>query len=368
MNIVKNVLLCTVLLLSTLHSCLSYGMEPTMAPTTVPTEQVDIFEAIEMGNISRACELIAAGVNVNRQDEKKQTPLHCAAQLGLIKIVEMLINAGAQTTAQNIDGNTPLHLAAGNFGADDYRNQVAVIGVLIDHGADVNALNIDGDSPLHLAAEVGNAPAVKALIMNDADVNLQNKIGNYPLNSALLDWYDDHSAVAKILIAAGARLDAQNIKGQTPLIFIKDREKGARLAGQQSWARAHAMVNLLTEYEQRITIAPQKAKEKAKEALYTLALAMHHERLGQNSPVATLSQYVLQELAPHIIQLTTETELYKARQPRAQVIAHTLAMGQHGHLGANSPLAMLPQELLRHIIHLAIQPEGESCQSEQKQS
>ena len=53
--------------------------------------------------------LIAAGANVNQQDNNGRTPLHWAAYNGHQAIVQALIDAGANVNQQNYDGRTPLH-------------------------------------------------------------------------------------------------------------------------------------------------------------------------------------------------------------------------------------------------------------------
>ena len=302
MNIVKDVSLCAVILSSIVCSSLNYGMEPAMAQT----EQVDIFQAIRMGDLSRVYELIATGVDVNQQDGCLGAPLHYASFYEHTAIIEALIKAGADINKRNGANQAPLHIAVlnGNY-----------------------------------AIQNGNIDAAETLIRAGADVNLQENSGLTPLHYAV----HGNITLIQLLVLAGANIELCDNKGSTPLMEAMMFNK-------------IATVDLLIDYQHRIAVA---RKERAKEKLLTLAMAIH-ERLGENSPAAQLDQYVLQLLFPYIVQLTTAAEFQEALQPRAQVIAHTLAMANHERLGAHSPLAMLPQELLRNISQLAVRAEDES--------
>lgn len=55
--------------------------------------------------------LINAGADLEVRDREGWTPLHWAAEQGLIVIVELLLAAGASKEAQTYDGWTPWYLA-----------------------------------------------------------------------------------------------------------------------------------------------------------------------------------------------------------------------------------------------------------------
>ncbi|OAA74764.1 Ankyrin repeat-containing domain protein [Akanthomyces lecanii RCEF 1005] len=67
-----------------------------------------------LGRVTRmkndwAVELLAAqpGINVNIQDEKGLTPLHCAVMSGAQQSIRLLVAAGADPDRANNDGLTP---------------------------------------------------------------------------------------------------------------------------------------------------------------------------------------------------------------------------------------------------------------------
>jgi ankyrin repeat protein len=48
---------------------------------------------------------------VNARDQNKNTPLHIAAEMGMVDVARLLISKGACITAKNTDAMTPLHYA-----------------------------------------------------------------------------------------------------------------------------------------------------------------------------------------------------------------------------------------------------------------
>ena len=110
----------------------------------------DIHQAAEAGNIKAVKQLVAAGVDVNAQDEDRWTPLYTAAREGHKEVVELLIAKGADVNLKNGLGQTPLHTAARFFHKD-------IVELLITKGADVNAKEYGDETPFDYA-KMYNAP------------------------------------------------------------------------------------------------------------------------------------------------------------------------------------------------------------------
>jgi cytohesin len=82
-----------------------------------------------------------------------------------------------------------------------------------------------GNTPLHLAARDGREEAVAALIEAKADVNAVNDRGVSVLHRAIA-----HPKVAEMLISKGAKVDAADVRGHTPLHYCA-RDKDAKIVG-----------------------------------------------------------------------------------------------------------------------------------------
>ena len=82
----------------------------------------------------------------------------------------------------------------------------------------INLQNNKGETPLFLACKhasvwSGHEEAIKILISNGADLNIQDENGNTPLHIAL--YQDESMSICELLINSGARLDIENSEGET---------------------------------------------------------------------------------------------------------------------------------------------------------
>ncbi|MBS3764144.1 MAG: ankyrin repeat domain-containing protein [Planctomycetes bacterium] len=196
--------------------------------------------------------LIKNGSNVGNVDELGNVPLHLAARTNDLKTVKLLIEMGARVNARNKRGETPIFDAVRNA-------QRAVFWLLAKSGAEIKIKDKNGRSLLHIAAERGHADFLPLLIKSDLDVNGRDKDGNTPLHLAarngrkeavafLLEKmkninltnkhdrtplhlaaegekkrlsfeppFERHCGVVALLLAGGARIDAKDNDGRTPL-------------------------------------------------------------------------------------------------------------------------------------------------------
>jgi uncharacterized protein len=168
---------------------------------------------------SKACVdlLVAHGVNVNAATQSGATPLHVAAHLRHLEVVEALLQNGAQVNAMEKAANeTPLHWAVVDFphtgpGSEAYRAHatsgngamVDIVEVLLAHGAYPNARDKSGEVPLWNLCDNGST-------------------------------YAEQVAVAELLLAYGADINAGNNGGQTPLLTADVRSPQFAV-----WLRAH---------------------------------------------------------------------------------------------------------------------------------
>ena len=148
------------------------------------------------------CVLIAAPVAAqNIPDvEAESTPLHWAAEEGLLTIATGLVGNGALVSAPDQFGRTPLHRAV---------RHARMVEYLLAQGADPNAQDLFGSSPLHMALQYPDS--VRLLLAAGANVDLEDFVGRTPLErSVLLGNSARNQAVILQLIAAGAGAPQSN--------------------------------------------------------------------------------------------------------------------------------------------------------------
>ena len=81
----------------------------------------NIHEAAVTADLAKIKRIVASGVSVNQQDEKKLTALHIAAYHGQkdhIRLARWLLDNGADVSLKDYKGNTPADLAQ-NRGNED---------------------------------------------------------------------------------------------------------------------------------------------------------------------------------------------------------------------------------------------------------
>lgn len=168
--------------------------------------------AVERNLESVTAMLLAHGAEVNAITRnaigKDRSPLHIAAELGHIKLVNLLLDHNADVHVRTAYGETPLH------GVRLFVKDHQVVEALLDHGADINAVTSFGSTPLHAATLQGSEDITRLLIRHGANLNQANKRGLTPLHHAAEQGYTE---VIQALIEAGAALDTQTLTGDTAL-------------------------------------------------------------------------------------------------------------------------------------------------------
>ncbi|MCY4173388.1 MAG: ankyrin repeat domain-containing protein [Cyanobacteria bacterium MAG CAR3_bin_5] len=175
--------------------------------------------AIMSVNIAEA--LINAGANIGVSAHpitslalgSYGTPLHKAASVNHVEMVELLLQHGADINAEDRSENSPLHLAI-------YAGHGDLARLLIEAGADVQARNHAGNTPVQMAAFAGLPEVIKLLVDAGSPVNLQDQVGDTPLHDAVLQG---QAEAARVLLEAGADVNAANNAGHTPLELARQQ-------------------------------------------------------------------------------------------------------------------------------------------------
>jgi uncharacterized protein len=202
--------------------------------------------AVRWNAVTSVSFLISAGIDVDVHALNGNTPLHDSVTLNLPEIQALLISKGANLESKNIDGNTPLMEAV--RGA--YLNS---IDKLIASNADTSTRNIRGDTPLHIAVaseriDIINrllktgvsiharntknrtpfqmsltiSPKIVSALLENNRINISDDFGNSVLHVALHERADDN--VIRTIISQGARVNAVDYNGKTPLRLALDYE------------------------------------------------------------------------------------------------------------------------------------------------
>ncbi|MBN1766117.1 MAG: ankyrin repeat domain-containing protein [Sedimentisphaerales bacterium] len=183
--------------------------------------------------------LIAHGADVNHQTISQDTPLHEAADIGTVKMMELLLEAGARLDTRNISGNTPIH----TIGYDSqekydlvfkYKKDISVIEAvyyaqydiledLIRNGGDVEQQSANHNATgLIVAARQNNARMITKLLELHADINARDDLGNTGLHYAAERGNDD---AVWALLKSGADIHIRNNDGLTAMDLAAAQDK-----------------------------------------------------------------------------------------------------------------------------------------------
>jgi ankyrin repeat protein len=169
-------------------------------PIFHPIGWTPLLKACDMGNDGEVEFLLSVGANPNVKDSSQRTPLRHAIHHARERSVRMLLDAGADREAVFDDGLRPVHLAAicGNY---------KIMQMLLEEDTiDVNVRASDKlrrGTPLHMAVLKGQATVVKILLAKGAKVNAADALGKTPLDHAIGTGDEVLQAILK---AAGAKM------------------------------------------------------------------------------------------------------------------------------------------------------------------
>ncbi|KAJ3105137.1 Ankyrin repeat and FYVE domain-containing protein 1 [Phlyctochytrium planicorne] len=148
-------------------------------------------------------------VDLDAVDSNGVAPIH----LGSLAV---LMDAGARTDITSLDGRTMLHWAAvQSFGTSKNRNAFEAL-LQASSNSQVNAQDSQLQTPLHLAAGQYDLECLRMLVKAGADLEAKDVDGLTPLHHALKCRHADE---AKVLVELGSQLTADMVHS-----LLEDKE------------------------------------------------------------------------------------------------------------------------------------------------
>ena len=243
---------------------------------TAPDGRSALLVAAHSGHGGLVERLLAEGANPNAA-AAGYTALHAAVLQGDLRMVEALLAAGARPNAQvtqatrvtrngqvlmigdHLIGATPFALAA-KFAEADIMRALAAAGVdgllplrngwtplMLASGASWRygvwdrrdrALHRDFAFQAEHADEARTLDAARAALDAGADVHAVDETGNTALHHVVDKGFD---RVVELLVERGAKLDATNDRGMTPLALVTRRRRGNLEAAPDTEALLRAL-------------------------------------------------------------------------------------------------------------------------------
>jgi len=177
-----------------------------------PIQKAELVQAAEAGDLVQARRLLAAGANPNLP--KSFSALQAASAAAFPEIVREMLKYRADVHQRDSAGRTALNVIAQSAIGNGKEDPAEVVRLLIGAGIDVNAQdNIYGNTALH---EAPSAETAKVLIAAGAKINLQNQDGQ----TALMLTLDQE--VASVLVTAGADLALRDHRGKTAVELARE--------------------------------------------------------------------------------------------------------------------------------------------------
>ncbi len=197
---------------------------------------IDPHGAAREGKVAALRAFVGGGgdINFRGRGQLDRTPLHVAIESKKVAAARLLIELGADVNAEDYRKAAPLHYAAG-VGLD------VLVEILLQRGADPKAVNTFGSTALHeiaggggTAPERGQVRIVRLLLAAGAEVDATENAGRTPL------WYAaarGKVAVAELLLGAGADPSKRAAGEQgTPKDVAAGNEVARLLGGRDSIA------------------------------------------------------------------------------------------------------------------------------------
>ena len=155
--------------------------------------------------------LILAGSNIHTTDNAGSTPLHLAAQSGLVKTVTLLLEKGASPSVNNKAGLFPVYYALSH---PCFQVKLKLTKALLSAGADPLITGPKGETALHLLAP--------SLIQLSPADGAEARERNYQRDEKI-DYLAEFKGLYQRFVDSGCERNARDYLGNTPLFpYVKE--------------------------------------------------------------------------------------------------------------------------------------------------
>ncbi|KAI5624626.1 fibronectin type 3 and ankyrin repeat domains protein 1 [Silurus asotus] len=212
--------------------------------SSCPIDKWTRFAVDQMNPKTDTYKTIYVTVDVNVCEKLGLTPLMVAAQKGFTRMVHILVEHGADIHIKNASGKDALMLAC-------FAGHLDIVMQLRQLGATWQAQDVAGCSPLHWAVDGGHVPVVTYMIQNGCEVDVRDNVSGWtPLMR--VSAVTGNSAMAQLLIEAGADINARDKDGKTSLMIavLNNYEQLVKLlldSGADRHVTNENIINLLEE-------------------------------------------------------------------------------------------------------------------------
>ena len=170
--------------------------------------------AVSAGQLDLVQIFISRGINVEKSDNDKTTPLHLAVRNQNFNVANTLIEKCGNISQKDGNGNTALHLAVENENDE-------IVKLLVKYDINTECKNLDGNTALHLAVQRNNEVVVRILgeLVQNFDVK------NHDRNTALhLAVEKENEEIVKYLTEKTKNIETKNARNNTPLHLAIKKE------------------------------------------------------------------------------------------------------------------------------------------------
>lgn len=194
----------------------------TAGPSRAVSDDLRLIEAAGDGRLVEVQQLLKRGASVGAVDDAERTALIAASYGAHLDVARALVAAGADVNVQDDTKQSAYLIATSEIGE---AKGLDLLELTLANGADVTSLDSYQGTGLIRAADRGFVTIVSRLLETGIDVNHVNRLGwTALLEAIILGRGDDaHVEVVKRLVAGGADVNLADGDGTTPLAHARNR-------------------------------------------------------------------------------------------------------------------------------------------------